>query len=116
MRSPRSCVTILSRAPSRSPEFKRAEGKGDRAGWSPDTVTAPGGTVVSFSLCLLFCPRHSGVNDSAASSNFSAVALRATPKKPVPPLAASGGRVPRSLTPRGYGAASLRQRAKGDIL
>lgn len=92
------------------------DGKGDRAGWSPDTVTAPGGTVVFFSLYLPFCTRHSGVKDGAASSNFSAVALRATPKKSVPPLAASGGRVPRSLTPRGYGAVSFRQRTKGDIL
>ena len=93
------------------------DGKGDRAGWSPDTVTAPGGTVVFFSLYLPFCTRHSGVKDGAASSNFSAVALRATPKK----IGSSACRLWRSrpaipLTPRGYGAVSFRQRTKGDIL
>ncbi|CVI63982.1 hypothetical protein AGR7A_pAt30057 [Agrobacterium deltaense NCPPB 1641] len=64
------------------------DGKGDRAGWS--LVTVPGGTVVSFSLYLLFCPRHSVAKDSAASPNFSAVALRSTSKNRflrLPPLA-----------------------------
>lgn len=35
-------------------------------------------------------------------------------EKSVPPLAAAGGRVPRSLAPRGYGAVSFRQRQKGE--
>jgi hypothetical protein len=90
---------------------------GKRA-WPSHTLPPHGhgafGAVGSSSLTSHFAPA-TPASRTARFPQFSAVAYCAI-RKSAPPLAASGGRVPRSLTPRGYRAASFRQKTKGDFL
>ncbi len=75
-------------------------------------VADPGRARGLFSLSDFgFCTSRSGVKDER-SPRFS-VAAHGGVGKPAPPLAAAGGRLSRSLTPRGNGAVSFRQKAKG---
>lgn len=83
------------------------------AGWSPEMGMAPAGPWCLLSDCPS-CTRQSGVKDCAAPPSFGR-RLSSAVRNSVPPLAASGGRVARSLTPRVFGAVSFRQKAKGDF-
>jgi len=91
---------------------------GGKRAWPSHTLPPHGhgafGAVGSSSLTFHFAPATSA-SRTARFPQFSAVAYGAI-RKSAPPLAASGGRVPRSLTPRGYRAASFRQKTKGDFL
>jgi len=66
------------------------------AGWTPDTDTAPGAPwFISLWRPIVHPPlRRQG---RRGPSNFPPSSLRSIAGKSVPPLAAAGGRVPRSL-------------------